>query len=730
MYTVHSHVQTTCQGLKTTGSVWLAAAIVLAMSGAAQADVTILRSFNGGTTDGLRPRADVTVDGATIYGITPYGGDNPSSYGTVFKMNINGTGFQLLRRLSVTDGTTPQGSLTKSGSTLYGLTSAYGSAGTYTAGTIFKLNTDGTGFQVLHNFSDTQNLHPHYPLGSLTLVGSTLYGMTSLGGAYDGNSDSCGTVFKINTDGSGYETLHMFDGTNGKQPEGALTEADSKLYGMTVAGGTSDKGTVFRMNLDGTGFERLYSFTGGDNSGWGPKGSLTISGSTLYGTTQYGGGTWNQGQGTVFKMDLDGSNFSLVHRFSNTANTGRFPTGSLTLIGSILYGTTKEAWGGNGTLFRVNTDGSGFELLHMFGAAGGGAMPQGSLTLSGSKLYGTTTDGGNFTQGTLFSFDVPASTSTITFNSAGGSAVAPITQAEGTAITPPANPTRTGYTFAGWTPALPGNMPADDVTCVAQWTAKTDQAITSFWPTNGSVFFTTDRIGLSAQATSGLPVGFSLGGGPGVLSDGTNLTFTAFGQVAVVATQPGDGNWNPAPSVTNFYTVHGIPVVGPITILRATNNLSLKVPQWHFLTNSVDPEGSALTVFWASPASVNGGTATNLGYWTKYVPPLGNDAPDYFQFRVRNAFGGVAEGTAQVIVFMPTYDGRLSISHVTPSTSNTLVRFVGIPGRSYDVRSTTSLLGGSWQTIGEFTIGALGYAVFTDTNAPAGQRFYRAAKPE
>ena len=60
-------------------------------------------------------------------------------------------------------------------------------------------------------------------------------------------------------------------------------------------------------------------------------------------------------------------------------------------------------------------------------------------------------------------------TSTITFNSAGGTAVAPITQAEGTAVAAPANPTRAGYSFDGWIPAVPATMPVDDVTCVAQW---------------------------------------------------------------------------------------------------------------------------------------------------------------------------------------------------------------------------------------------------------------------
>ena len=58
---------------------------------------------------------------------------------------------------------------------------------------------------------------------------------------------------------------------------------------------------------------------------------------------------------------------------------------------------------------------------------------------------------------------------TLTFDTNGGSAIAPITQDYGTAITAPADPTKTGYTFAGWTPAIPATMPAENMTIKAQW---------------------------------------------------------------------------------------------------------------------------------------------------------------------------------------------------------------------------------------------------------------------
>ncbi len=62
-----------------------------------------------------------------------------------------------------------------------------------------------------------------------------------------------------------------------------------------------------------------------------------------------------------------------------------------------------------------------------------------------------------------------ATSYTLTFDTNGGSAIAPITQDYGTAITAPVDPTKTGYTFAGWTPAIPTTMPAENMTIKAQW---------------------------------------------------------------------------------------------------------------------------------------------------------------------------------------------------------------------------------------------------------------------
>lgn len=242
--------------------------------------------------------------------------------------------------------------------------------------------------------------------------------------------------------------------------------------------------------------------------------------------------------------------------------------------------------------------------------------------------------------------------------------------------------------------------------------------------------FSTNTLGLFASASSGLPVSFTTNGGPAIITDGTNLAFTAHGNVTVLASQPGTFQLHAAPDVTNTFMVHGVPQIGSLTLFRATNSPRVKISELMMLTNAVDPESSAMTVIWVSAGTTNGGTVTLSGHWLTYTPPAGNDSPDAFQFRVRNAFGGVGEGTADMLVIVPENEGQtLNISSLSPSATNTLVRFVGIPGRNYDVQSTTNLVDAPWQKIGEITIGGQGYVVFTDTNPPVSQ-YYRTARPE
>src|SRR5215471_366781 len=72
-----------------------------------------------------------------------------------------------------------------------------------------------------------------------------------------------------------------------------------------------------------------------DASGNGTSAGLVSSGSTLYGTTSYGSTT----AGTAFKINTDGTGFGVLHTFTNSPD-GEVPNGTLVLSGSTLYGVT------------------------------------------------------------------------------------------------------------------------------------------------------------------------------------------------------------------------------------------------------------------------------------------------------------------------------------------------------------------------------------------------------
>jgi len=175
-----------------------------------------------------------------------------------------------------------------SGSILYGPTH-YG--GHSEGGTVFAINTNGSGFTNLHNFAGGP-AESSTSLGGLVLSGNTLFGPSF-------NGD--GVVFAINTDGTGFTNLHSFAGADGSRPYGILTLSGSTLYGTAYSGGSNGGGTVFAVNTDGTGFTNLHNFPAAPGEGVNPSGGVALSGNTLYGTTFLGG---SGGMGTIFSLSF------------------------------------------------------------------------------------------------------------------------------------------------------------------------------------------------------------------------------------------------------------------------------------------------------------------------------------------------------------------------------------------------------------------------------------------
>ena len=370
-----------------------------------------LHSFIG-QGDGAFPEAGVILAGNRLYGTTYSGGT--SANGTVFAVNTDGTDYTNLHSFQMTsEGVGLHGGLVLSGTTLYGTASH---AASQAWGAMFAVNTDGTGFTNLHNFTNSND--GGGPYAGLTLSGSTLYGATMNGGSVNN-----GTVFKANTAGTGFTILHSFTGgsfgTVGVYA--GLILSENVLYGTTYRGGSSGNGTVFAVHTDGTGFTNLHSFTaiggtyGSNNDGANPYASLTLSGNRLYGTA-YNGGT--SGNGTVFALNTNGTDFTILHTFTPTPSNypftnsdGAKPYAELRLSGSILYGTASmDGSRGYGTVFAVNTDGTDFMTLYSFTGGSDGSSPRAGLILSENTLYGTAYYGGSqppYQFGTVFSLSLP-----------------------------------------------------------------------------------------------------------------------------------------------------------------------------------------------------------------------------------------------------------------------------------------------------------------------------------
>ena len=372
------------------------------------ATLNVLHSFERGFRDGAHPPGSLTLDGAALYGMTSWGG--AGGYGIIFRINVDGSHFQTLHAFAggTADGGDPRGSLTVHGEALFGMT-CYGGANSN--GTIFKINKDGTGFALLHSFQSGDAENGTYPVGSLSLVGETLYGMTPNGGVH-----GKGTLFGIDTLGTGFAVLHSFGGEgDGARPCGSLTLHGGMLFGTTTEGGTYGLGTIFKMDPGGATYERIRNFVGGAGDGRNPCGSLTVVGNVLFGMTCHGGLI---DRGTLFKVNPDGGGFAVLHSFTDDRET--CPTGSLTLDGNVLYGMSPGEVESGGLLFRVDPDGSDYIVLRSFaGTPEDGAAPEGDLTLGDKVLYGMTSYGGLSDLGTIFSLRHIVISGTVTFRGAG-----------------------------------------------------------------------------------------------------------------------------------------------------------------------------------------------------------------------------------------------------------------------------------------------------------------------
>jgi uncharacterized repeat protein (TIGR03803 family) len=308
--------------------------------------LTTLWPFQG--NDGFMPQSGLRLgtDG-NFYGTTSNGGSQ--HYGTVFQVS-NGVVTPLYPFTNGADGAYPYAPpIQAPDGNIYGVT---GSG--KTPGTVYRITPSAA--SPASTFTVIANL-PSATQAPLVLGSDgNLYGTTPYGGAYNG-----GTVFQLPTTGGTPNILHSFDSTvggaaNGYTPIGPVMMArDGKIYGTTTAGGKHSAGVVFQLTYAGA-YTPLHSFE--DDSqvkeGTTPTSGLVQEGDgLLYGVTSAGG---SSGFGTLYKVDTAGITFAVLHNFDKASGGNPFSTPTLHTNGK-LYGTTHTGGATNssyGVLFSFD----------------------------------------------------------------------------------------------------------------------------------------------------------------------------------------------------------------------------------------------------------------------------------------------------------------------------------------------------------------------------------------
>lgn len=374
--------------------------------------LTTLHAFSSaeGSPATLGPAVVVAADG-NYYGALTGGS---SGNGAIYRITPAGALTILHTFAGATDGSQPNGLALGTDGRLYGTTNAGGSKG---LGTAFSIGTDGSFKTLHTFTGLLDGRFPTGPLtlgGDGNFYGTTLSGGLQdgsfiLGGcpltSFDGSAyKGCGTVYRMTTKGA-VKVLHKFDFKNGDGwvPTGVMQASDGFLYGTTVQRSIDSGGVLFKLATDGSSYQILQDF--GGSNGYGPSAPPTQgSDGNLYGTTVMGG----IGAGNVYSLSLSGS-FANVYSFAAGSNPATDPSTGLTQNpnNGLLYG---GAGGGlfNGEIFSVSTAGA-YTTEYSFTGGADGGQPYATLVPAnpGSTSYiGTNNVGGAGGKGTLFRLDM------------------------------------------------------------------------------------------------------------------------------------------------------------------------------------------------------------------------------------------------------------------------------------------------------------------------------------
>lgn len=250
------------------------------------------------------------------------------------------------------------------------------------AGVVYRLDTDGSHYTILHAFSvaGKECRPPNSALlqsNDSMLYGTCSYSAIILPTGQDWQNEGCGTIFRIGTDGQNFSVLHVFNYSDGCHPMTSLMQAsNSMMYGTAALGGSGEYtdilnglGVIYR--IDGNGqYNVLRSFEYNLNQTEFLRTAPLIQvGDYLYSVSIQLNYTTSVGIWTLFQMTMDGAEFN--HIYSRIINLTDEDLGILLLARPtfpLVYSPHDEMFyliTPEGYLARVSAAGQNFQLMSM-----------------------------------------------------------------------------------------------------------------------------------------------------------------------------------------------------------------------------------------------------------------------------------------------------------------------------------------------------------------------------